>query len=52
MTHNPQPTPDTAPAEIISDAVGLYHRFSLSLRDVELMLPNKLIVSKRSALTP
>ncbi len=29
------------PAEIISDAIWLYHVFSLSLRDVELILAER-----------
>ena len=32
------------PAEIISHAVWLYHTFSLSLRDVELILAERGIV--------
>lgn len=32
------------PAEIISHAVWLYHLFSLSLRDVELILPERGVV--------
>ena len=33
------------PAEIISHAVWLYHVFSLSLRDVELLLAEREIVA-------
>lgn len=32
------------PAEIISHAVWLYHRFSLSLRDIELVLADRGII--------
>jgi putative transposase len=32
------------PAELISDAVRLYHVFSLSLRDVELLFAGRGIV--------
>ena len=43
------------PAEIISHAVWLYHVFSLSLRDVELILAERGIVvthEKHPALVP
>ena len=33
------------PAEIISQAVWLYHMFSLSLRDVELLLAERGVVA-------
>jgi hypothetical protein len=42
MTDDPAPHPrHRFPAEIISHAVGLYHVFSLSLRDVELILAER-----------
>src|ERR1700685_4409561 len=43
----PQPDPHYRhrfPAEIISHVVGLYHVFSLSLRDVELLLAERSVV--------
>jgi putative transposase len=43
MTHEPATYP-RHPAEIISHAVWLYHVFSLSLRDVELILAERGIV--------
>src|SRR5271167_1835618 len=36
------------PAEIISQAVWLYHVFSLSLRDVELLLAERMFETKRA----
>ncbi len=45
MTHEPTTYPrHRFPAEIISNAVWLYHVFSLSLRDVELILARLGIV--------
>jgi hypothetical protein len=45
MTHEPARLPrHRFPAEIISHAVWLYHVFSLSLRDVELILAERGIV--------
>src|SRR5579859_7164235 len=45
MTHEPATYPrHRFPAEIISHAVWLYHVFSLSLRDVELILAERGIV--------
>jgi putative transposase len=42
MTLGPPTYPDYRfPAEIISYAIWLYHVFSLSLRDVELMLTER-----------
>jgi putative transposase len=45
MTHEPARFPrHRFPAEIISHAVWLYHVFSLSLRDVELILAERGIM--------
>jgi putative transposase len=45
MTHEPAKYPRRRlPAEIINHAVWLYHVFSLSLRDVELILAERGIV--------
>ena len=45
MTHEPTTYPrHRFPAGIISHAVWLYHVFSLSLRDVELILAERGIV--------
>ena len=38
------------PAEIISHAVWLYHVFSLSLRDVELILAERGIIVTRESI--
>jgi transposase-like protein len=40
------------PAEIISHAVWLYHVFSLSLRDVELILAERRVVVTHPTLVP
>ena len=45
MTHEPAKYPrHRLPAEIINHAIWLYHVFSLSLRDVELILAERGIV--------
>jgi putative transposase len=53
-TRGMKPSPDPHrrhrfPAEIISHAVWLYHVFSLSLRDVELLLAERIHIDRRGA---
>ena len=40
------------PAELISHAVWLYHVFSLSLRDVELILAERGVVVSYESISP
>jgi putative transposase len=51
MTSNPATYPGHRfPAEVIGHAVWLYHVFSLSLRDVELILAERgVVVSTRAS---
>jgi len=46
------PTPASVPAEIISHAVWLHHVFSLSLRDVELILAERGVLVTHESIRP
>jgi putative transposase len=53
MTDDPASYPrHRFPAEIISHAVWLYHVFSLSLRDVELILAERGVLVTHESIRP